>query len=148
MHAFDINLRSLKNAATITPWPLLYPPLGVAHEFLQTLRPIACQPPETVARGRIRRSAKPPNTPTGQGLLADASTHQRIQNPCRAVRVQKGTKAVIVVLANGPSGLGDRSRSGLGRAQSVRADTFDYIEVFYNPKRRHSTLGYVSPVKF
>jgi len=25
---------------------------------------------------------------------------------------------------------------------------FDYIERFYNPKRRHSTLGYVSPMEF
>ena len=30
----------------------------------------------------------------------------------------------------------------------ARADVFDYIETFYNPKRRHSTLGYVSPVQF
>lgn len=30
----------------------------------------------------------------------------------------------------------------------LRADVFDYIERFYNPKRRHSTLGYVSPVQF
>jgi putative transposase len=28
------------------------------------------------------------------------------------------------------------------------ADVFDYIEPFYNRKRQHSTLGYVSPVKF
>ncbi len=33
------------------------------------------------------------------------------------------------------------------RAQA-RADVFDYIERFYNPTRRHSTLGYVSPVQF
>jgi len=33
------------------------------------------------------------------------------------------------------------------RAQA-RADVFDYIEVFYNPKRRHSTLGYVSQIRF
>jgi len=33
------------------------------------------------------------------------------------------------------------------RAQE-RADVFDDIKVFYNPQRRHSTLGYVSPVKF
>jgi putative transposase len=26
----------------------------------------------------------------------------------------------------------------------ARADVFDYIERFYNPKRRHSTLGYLS----
>ncbi|MBO0663464.1 IS3 family transposase, partial [Jiella sp. MQZ9-1] len=25
---------------------------------------------------------------------------------------------------------------------------FDYIERFYNPQRRHSTLGYMSPVEF
>ena len=30
----------------------------------------------------------------------------------------------------------------------ARADVFEYIEVFYNPKRRHSTLGYVSPIRF
>jgi hypothetical protein len=35
-------------------------------------------------------------------------------------------------------------------AQNVRnegrakADVFDYIERFYNPKRRHSTIGYLS----
>ncbi|HEX4052268.1 MAG TPA: IS3 family transposase, partial [Steroidobacteraceae bacterium] len=28
------------------------------------------------------------------------------------------------------------------------ADVFDYIERFYNPLRRHSTIGYVSPVEF
>ena len=25
---------------------------------------------------------------------------------------------------------------------------FDYIETFYNPTRRHSSLGYLSPVAF
>jgi putative transposase len=30
----------------------------------------------------------------------------------------------------------------------AKADVFDYIERFYNPKRRHSTLGYLSPMKF
>ena len=35
-----------------------------------------------------------------------------------------------------------RNRDGL------RADVFDYIERFYNPKRRHSTIGYISPVQF
>ena len=25
---------------------------------------------------------------------------------------------------------------------------FDYIEVFYNQRRRHSTIGYVSPAVF
>ena len=30
----------------------------------------------------------------------------------------------------------------------ARADVFDYIERFYNPKRRHSTIGYLSPMTF
>jgi putative transposase len=30
----------------------------------------------------------------------------------------------------------------------ARADVFDYIECFYNVKRRHSTIGYLSPVEF
>ena len=30
----------------------------------------------------------------------------------------------------------------------AKADLFDYIERFYNPRRRHSTLGYVSPVDY
>ena len=32
--------------------------------------------------------------------------------------------------------------------QAARADIFDYIERFYNPLRRHSTLGNLSPVAF
>jgi putative transposase len=34
-----------------------------------------------------------------------------------------------------------RTRDGL------RADVFDYIERFYNPKRRHWTIGHISPVQ-
>ena len=30
----------------------------------------------------------------------------------------------------------------------ARADVFDYIERFYNRQRRHSYLGYISPVDF
>ena len=30
----------------------------------------------------------------------------------------------------------------------ARADVFDYIERFYNPQRRHSTIGYISPMEF
>jgi putative transposase len=30
----------------------------------------------------------------------------------------------------------------------ARADVFDYIERFYNSTRRHSTIGYVSPIEF
>jgi Integrase core domain len=30
----------------------------------------------------------------------------------------------------------------------AKADVFDYIERFYNTRRRHSTIGYLSPVEF
>lgn len=30
----------------------------------------------------------------------------------------------------------------------ARADVFDHIERFYNSKRRHSTIGYLSPAEF
>jgi putative transposase len=30
----------------------------------------------------------------------------------------------------------------------ARADVFDHIERFYNPKHRHSTIGYLSPMEF
>jgi len=30
----------------------------------------------------------------------------------------------------------------------ARADVFDYVECFYNPRRRHSTLGYLSPADY
>jgi putative transposase len=32
--------------------------------------------------------------------------------------------------------------------KEARRDVFEYIEFFYNPKRRHSTLGYFSPAEF
>jgi putative transposase len=41
------------------------------------------------------------------------------------------------------------NRRGLYKTrQAAKADVFDYIECFYNPKRRHSTIGYVSPMQF
>ena len=32
--------------------------------------------------------------------------------------------------------------------EQAKADIFDYIECFYNRKRKHSYLGYISPVQF
>ena len=40
------------------------------------------------------------------------------------------------------------TRKGYRRRDSARADVFGYIERFYNLRRRHSTLGYNSPVDF
>jgi transposase InsO family protein len=30
----------------------------------------------------------------------------------------------------------------------LRTEVFDYIEVFYNRERRHSTLGHLSPMQY
>ena len=40
------------------------------------------------------------------------------------------------------------SRKNYQSRDEARADVFDYIERFYNPRRRHSTLGYLSPVDY
>ena len=40
------------------------------------------------------------------------------------------------------------SRKVYRTREEARSDVFDYIERFYNPTRRHSTLGYVSPIQF
>jgi putative transposase len=40
------------------------------------------------------------------------------------------------------------SRRRYASRDQARADVFDYIERFYNPRRRHSKLGYVSPVEY
>jgi transposase InsO family protein len=43
----------------------------------------------------------------------------------------------------------ERIRNRVYRTRDeARADVCDYIERFYNAVRRHSTIGYVSPVEF
>ena len=39
-------------------------------------------------------------------------------------------------------------RKHYAKRETARADIFDYIECFYNPTRRHSTLGNKSPINF
>jgi putative transposase len=39
-------------------------------------------------------------------------------------------------------------RSRYRTRDEARADIFNYIECFYNPQRRHSTLNYVSPATY
>lgn len=43
----------------------------------------------------------------------------------------------------------ERTASKVYRTRDhARADAFDHIKRFYNPKRRHSTLGYLSPMEY
>jgi putative transposase len=41
-----------------------------------------------------------------------------------------------------------RHRVHYATRNAARADIFNYIERFYNPIRRHSTLGNTSPINF
>ncbi len=40
------------------------------------------------------------------------------------------------------------SRQLYATRDEAKADVFDYVERFYNPRRRHSTLGYLSPADY
>jgi putative transposase len=40
------------------------------------------------------------------------------------------------------------NRRRYANRDEARADLFDYIERFYNPRRKHSTLGNISPAEF
>ena len=44
--------------------------------------------------------------------------------------------------------LSGKARKTYRTRDEAKADVFDYIERFYNPRRRHSTIGYLSPVEF
>ncbi len=39
-------------------------------------------------------------------------------------------------------------RRSFKRRDQARLEVFEFIEGFYNPRRRHSALGYVSPERF
>jgi transposase InsO family protein len=40
------------------------------------------------------------------------------------------------------------SRACFATHEEARTALFEYIEVYYNRARKHSTLGYLSPVQF
>jgi len=58
------------------------------------------------------------------------------QRPCGVMRNEGRIKKELV-----------HHEDYLTRAQA-RASIVEYIEMFYNPKRRHSSLGYLSPAEY
>jgi hypothetical protein len=67
--------------------------------------------------------------------LSDEPVRQRLGQCCDGELI-----LVAENRADSPQGLQDRD--------DAKADVFDYIERFYNPRRRHLTLEYMSPVEF
>ena len=39
-------------------------------------------------------------------------------------------------------------RSAFGNHSEARLAVFDYVEAFYNPRRRHSSIDYLSPIAY
>ena len=61
------------------------------------------------------------------------------REPVRAVHFGNGCIVPLPVI---------RVRTYCRTRDHAKAGVFDYIERFYNPKRRHSTIGYMSPMEF
>jgi transposase InsO family protein len=40
------------------------------------------------------------------------------------------------------------NKNGYHTREDAKKAIFEYIELFYNRKRRHSALGYISPIEF
>jgi len=63
--------------------------------------------------------------------------------PSRAISICRDHAAQLGQ-ATVKSELADRFAS----CSEAKMELFDYIEVFYNQRRRHSTLGQISPAEF
>jgi transposase InsO family protein len=69
----------------------------------------------------------------------------------RAGSILRDTQTRIAAAAVAGRGLRRKERvhrKTYSTRDDARADIFDYIEAFYNSRRRHSTLGQISPIAF
>lgn len=75
---------------------------------------------------------------------------QEIDRPRKEVAKLKGERDIPKMAAAFFSSLKtERTARKVYRTRDdARVDVVDYIERFYNPQRRHSTLGYLSSVEF
>ena len=66
--------------------------------------------------------------------------------PSRASSRNRWPKAIEVYWL--PRSLLIRRRGPFASRDAARLAVFHYLEAFYNPLRRHSTLGYLSPDEY
>jgi len=78
--------------------------------------------------------------PAWLGFLFLAVVIDAYSRRCVGWSMRDDLKAELVVDALGMAVSARRPAAGLA--------IFEYIEAFYNPLRRHSTLGYKSPMEF
>ena len=85
----------------------------------------------------------------GRECSARFTLEAEARNFIEQLRTRHGAKNITLLDEDGVRMEGSHARVSYGgtRAQA-KADVFDYIECFYNPRRRHSTLGYLSPMEF
>ena len=80
------------------------------------------------------------NRTTRTSRLTRNKTYHRLLSHYIVLNVEKGLSSFY--------GQGPTSNVTLAIRARTEANVFDYIERFYNPKQRHSTLGYLSPMAF
>lgn len=92
---------------------------------------------ETASRRASRHNAHR-HKPDGTRRRQDRELRGTVAECFKASHHTYGTRRLRMDLR----GLGHR----VGRRRIARSMIFDYIETFYNPRRRHSSLGLLSPI--
>ncbi|MCE5191818.1 MAG: IS3 family transposase [Actinomycetia bacterium] len=87
-------------------------------------------------RGSQYRSLLFGRTLAGSGIAASMGSRGDAYDNAVTESIMSTIKAELV------------EREVFGSKDLARLAVFDYIECFYNPQRRHSTLGYLSPIEF
>ena len=92
----------------------------------------------------LHHSIAAANTPVRAVPEADGRSRRRLLDEPFGQRLGQCSDGKLLLVIE------DRAFSAgtLCTRDEAKSDVFDYIERFYNPKRRHSTIGYLSPMEF
>src|SRR3989442_8908687 len=112
-----------------------------ARNIFDASSPSTCVSTTTHARTKLSRTSSPVHVPQRP---RDALT----QSLCSLDSTMTTGAPVDARRAAMPSYILRRDVICSQHDPSAKAELFDYIEVFYNQERRHSTLGYLSPAQF